>query len=138
MAPAAVDVHKPNRRLMVRRRSGPAITPAVVYDARLATPGPKRPCQWLEKEVQPVIRARRVHHDRSVRGIRRDVGSVNIAAGCCCGRERTVTRSVAWRPTPGVVQQLLEQGGVLRTDRGVEMEVQGQIYGLVQVLNNAG
>ena len=27
MAPAAVDVHKPNRRLMVRRRSGPAIAP---------------------------------------------------------------------------------------------------------------
>ena len=35
---AAVEVHHPNRRLMVRRRSGPAITPAVVYDARLATP----------------------------------------------------------------------------------------------------
>ena len=51
MAPAAVEVHKPNRRLMVRRRSGPAIIPAVVYDARPATPGPKRPCQWLEKEV---------------------------------------------------------------------------------------
>ena len=71
MAAAAVDVHKPNRRLMVRRRSGHAIAPAVVYDARLATPGPKRPCHWLEKEMQPVIRARRVHHGGFLHGARR-------------------------------------------------------------------
>ena len=83
MAPAAVDVHHPNRRLMVRQRSGPAIAPAVVYDARLATPGPKRPCQWLGKEMQPVIRARRVHHGGFLHGARRGVGGVNIAAGCC-------------------------------------------------------
>ena len=43
MAPAAVEVHHPNRRFMVRRRSGHAIAPAVVYDARLATPGPEAP-----------------------------------------------------------------------------------------------
>ena len=51
MAPAAVDVHHPNRRLMVRRRSGPAIAPAVVYDARFATPrlGSARANGWRRK-----------------------------------------------------------------------------------------
>ena len=59
MAPAAVEVHHPNRRFMVRRRSGHAITPAVVYDARLATPRPgsarangwRRRCNRLSARV---------------------------------------------------------------------------------------
>ena len=59
MAPAAVAVHHPNRRFMVRRRSGHSITPAVVYDARLATPrlgsaranGWRRRCNRLSARV---------------------------------------------------------------------------------------
>ena len=134
MAPAAVDVHKPNRRFMVRRRSGHAIAPAVVYDARLATPRLGSAPVPMAGEGSATGYPRASGSSRSVLVWHPPWrGQCQHRGWMLRGRERTVTRSVAWRKTPGVVQQLLEQGGVLRTDRVVEMEV--QIYGLVQVLN---